>query len=235
MTKRENLKKSFSFMTVIIMALVLVFATVPVQAVSNPLSKMPTKFSGVVHKTVLWKGANYITPYYNSKVTIKVKSSNPKVAKVKGEAYAETNWETGKKEYAAGYTITPVSAGTAKIYVKVTVKGKTYSKTCTVKSYKWESPITNLKIGSTSYQSKLNKSNLVHTKRKIISGKVYYKVKRGFNVKVYANYYSDPKNKFSVKSKVIKSGQSLPKNTFEINVMGTSKKNKLTYVAEITK
>lgn len=235
MTKRENLKKKFSFMTVIIMALVLVFAIVPVQAASNPLSRMPTKSSGVAHKAVFWKGADYITPFYDSKVTIKVKSSNPKVAKVKGEAYAKTDWKTGKKEYAACYTITPVSAGTAKISVKVTVKGKTYSKTCTVKSCKWESPITNLKIGSANYQSKLNKSNLVHTKRQIISGKVYYKVKRGFNAKVYADYYSDPTNKFSVESKEIKSGQSLPQNTFGIYIRGTSKKNKLTYMAKIIK
>ena len=131
MLKKVNLKKSISIIAIAVMALVLMFAPASVQAASNPLAKMPTKARGVVHKGVFWKGADYITPYYNSKVKISVKSSNTKVAKVTGESYSEINWETGKKGYAACYTVTPVSGGTAKIYVKVTVKGKTYSRTCT--------------------------------------------------------------------------------------------------------
>lgn len=235
MLKKVNLKKSFSIIAIAVMALVLMFAPASVQAASNPLAKMPTKASGVVHKGVFWKGADYITPYYNSKVKISVKSSNTKVAKVTGESYSEINWETGKKGYAACYTVTPVSGGTAKIYVKVTVKGKTYSRTCTYRSYKWESPVTNLKIGATSYQAKLNKSNWVHTKRSTISGKVYYRVKPGFTVKVYAYYYTNPKNQFSAKSKLIKNGQSLPKNTYEIGVIGTAKRTGLRYSGKISK
>ena len=236
MLKKINFKKRFSFIAVVVMALVFIVVPVSGQAASNPLAKMPTKYSGVVYKAICWKGANYVTPYYDSRVKISVRSSNPKVATVKGESYSENNIGTGwKKKYAACYTITPVSGGTAKIYVKVTVNGKTYSKTCTVRSYKWESPITNLKIGSTSYQAKLNKTNFVHTKKKTISGKIYYKVKPGFAVNVYAHYYTNPKNKYSVELKVIKSGQALPPNTYEISVVGTSKKNALRYSGIISK
>ena len=234
MLKKVNLKKSFSIIAIAVMALVLMFAPASVQAASNPLSDMPTKISKVINDRNL-NGTMFSTPIYSSKVKLSVKSSNTKVAKVTGESYSEINWETGKKGYAACYTVTPVSGGTAKIYVKVTVKGKTYSRTCTYRSYKWESPVTNLKIGATSYQAKLNKSNWVHTKRSTISGKVYYRVKPGFTVKVYAYYYTNPKNQFSAKSKLIKNGQSLPKNTYEIGVIGTAKRTGLRYSGKISK
>lgn len=236
MLKKVNLKKRFSFIAVTIMILVLMLAPASVQAAANPLAKMPTKCSAVVHKAFFWKGANYVTPYYDSRVRISVRSSNPKVVTVKGESYADDDILTdGKKKYAAGYTITPVSGGTAKIYVKVIVNGKTYRKTCIVRSYKWESPVTNLKIGSTSYQAKFNKTNFVHIRKNTISGKVYYKVKPGFNVNVYAYYYTNPKNKYSVESKAVKSGQALPQNTYEISITGTSKKNAMRYIGKMSK
>ena len=130
---------------------------------------MPTKYSGVAYKKINWIGTYFSTPNYDSKVTIKVKNSNPKVAKVtcKNEVASD---DRNRKKYAGSYTITPISAGTAKIYVKVTVKGKTYTKTCSIRSYKWESPFTALKIGSSDYQKKLNNSNIVHTGKNIIRG-----------------------------------------------------------------
>ena len=236
MLKKVNLKKSISIIAIAVMALVLMVAPASVQAASNPLAKMPTKYSGVAYKKINWIGTYFSTPNYDSKVTIKVKNSNPKVAKVtcKNEVASD---DRNRKKYAGSYTITPISAGTAKIYVKVTVKGKTYTKTCSIRSYKWESPFTALKIGFSDYQKKLNNSNIVHTGKNIIRGKIYYKIKPEFKgkVDVYAEYYTKVGDIFEKHSKRIKSGQSLPKNTYRFTILATNKKNKLFYVSHIEK
>lgn len=234
MLKKVDLKKKFSYIAVAVMALVLMFAPASAQAASNPLAKMPTKASDIANKAILGIGDNFCTPEYNSKVKISVKSSNTKVATVKGNAYSYKDWQTGKRKYYAGYKITPVSGGTAKIYVKVKVSGKTYSKTCVFKSYKWQNPFTTFKIGSTNYTSKLNKTGVVRT-QKTINGKVYYKVRSGFSVKVTVGYYSNPKNLASWKTKTIKSGQTLPKNTENITIKAKSKKNGQIYTVGIYK
>ena len=112
----------------------LLMSTITVQAAANPLAKMPTKDGKVLHKVGGSYGDDFLTPEYSSKVTISAKSSNPKVARVEANAYKY------EKNYYAGYKTTPLSPGTTKIKVSVTVNKKTYTKVCTYTVYKWENP-----------------------------------------------------------------------------------------------
>ena len=223
MLKKVNLKKSFSIIAIAVMALVLMFAPASVQAASNPLSDMPTKISKVINDRNL-NGTMFSTPIYSSKVKLSVKSSNRKVVKVTGSG-SSMNYN-GRKKYYAFWDITPVSPGTAKIYIKVTVGKRVYNKTCTYKVYKWENPVTTLKINSTNYKNRINKTGSVHANAYIISGKLYYKTKSGFTVKAIAHSLYG-------KNTTLKNGCRLPKNTVNIEFQVKSQKNRQTYTIEI--
>lgn len=211
------LKKKMSIVTILCAAFLLLASSTVVQAAVNPLAKMPKKASGVANTAITGTGWDFMTPQYSSKVKIKVKSDNPKVATVKG--YVEQDVFT--KKYYAGYEIACVSPGTAKIKVTVTVNKKSYTKVCNYTVYKWENPFKTLKIGSKNYLSKFNKSGSLSLKQDI-SGKTFnFKLNSDFTF-VSANYQA--KGVWSDTS--LKPGKNkLPENTYKISICVKSKKN----------
>lgn len=195
-----------------------------VKAAGNPLSGMPTKDTRLIAPRT-WYGEDFLTGYYSSKVNISVKSSNPKVAKVKGTSYRDSS--AGKKQYYAGYSITPVSPGKTRVTVTVTVNKKKYTKTCLYTIYKWENPFKVLKAGSLNCQPLFQKTNHYKVKRKTLSGKFTYKLNSNFTiVSATARYYPNSKNKYMQKTVKLKNGQTLPKNTVSISIRAKSKKTK---------
>ena len=224
MTEKRCLKSKFSIMKVFGILFLLLMSTITVQAATNPLAKMPTKDGKVLHKVGGSYGDDFLTPEYSSKVTISAKSSNPKVARVEANAYKY------EKNYYAGYKTTPLSPGTTKIKVSVTVNKKTYTKVCTYTVYKWENPFKSIKIGVLDCKPLLQKSGAVGLKRKILNGKFTYKMNSDFVlINAYAYYYPNLKNIYGGKSVSLKNGQILPKNTTEISLRAKSKKNKQEY------
>ena len=223
--KREILRKYKYLATVLLLGIFFLLSSgTTVRAAGNPLAGMPTKDTRLIALRTGY-GEDFITGDYSSKVKISVKSSNPKVVKVKGTAYR--NSSEGKPKYYAGYSITPVSPGKAKITVTVTVNKKKYTKTCVYTIYKWENPFKVLKAGNLNCQPLFQKTNYCRLKRKTLSGKFTYKLKQDFTlVSATAMYYPNPKNKYMVKTVRLKNGQMLPKNTVDISIRAKSKKTK---------
>lgn len=215
----KHLKKKISIVTILFTVFLLLASSTVVQAAVNPLSKMPKKASGIANTAVTGIGAHYMTPEYTSKVKIKVKSYDPKIATVKG--FSEQNIMT--KKYYAWYEITCVSPGTTKIKVTVTVNKKSYSKICNYTVYKWENPLKTLKIGSKDQRSKFNKNSSFSAKQDI-SGKTFnFKLNPDFTfVSAIAQT-----NKDNVSLKPGKN--TLPQNTYKVFIQTKSKKNSNIY------
>lgn len=223
--KKEILRKYKYIVTVLLLGIFfLLNSGTTVKAAGNPLAGMPTKDTRLIAPRT-WYGDDFITGEYSSKVNISVKSSNPKVAKVKGTAYRDSSGR--KPQYYAGYSITPVSPGKTKITVTVTVNKKKYTRTCVYTIYKWENPFKVLKAGNLNCQPLFQKTNNYQSKRKTFSGKFTYKLKPDFTiVSATAMYYPNPKNKYMMKTVRLKNGQMLPKNTVDISIRVKSKKTK---------
>lgn len=223
-------KKKFSIATILLAVFISLISPATVQATSSPLAQMPTKSSYVLHHAVDAKGYDFCTPQYKSQIKISVRSSNTNVATVKGHRHSVKNYREKGNLYYAGYEVIPVSPGTTKIYVKVTIGKKSYSKTCSYTVYKWQNPFKALKIGSVNYQSKLNKGGAVLTNKKFFSGKFYYRLNSDFTLEsASAYYYTDPQKTYLMKTQKLKNGQTLPKNTYNIWIRAKSKKNHQLY------
>ena len=223
MTQKKVFRKSFSAAGFIFGFFLLLFSATTVHAATNPLAEMPRKDREVINRAIFAKGGNYVTPQYPSKMKIKVSSSNPKIATVKGNV----EWNDYSKSYYAWYEVKPLSPGTTKIKCSVTVNKKTYTKSCTYTVYKWENPFKSLKIGSVNYQSRFKKKGFYKTNSKTISGKFSYKLNKDFSlVRAEACYYTDPTKKYLTQYVNLKNGQKLPKNTVSIKIVAKSKKTK---------
>lgn len=224
MERKTYLKRKLPIAMVILGMFLLLISGITVNAATNPLADMPTKDTRLIAPRT-WYGEDVITNHYSSKVKISVKSSNPKVATVKGTSYQSSSG--GKRQYYAGYSITPVSPGKTKVTATVTVGKKKYTKTCVYTIYKWENPFITLKAGNLNCQPLFQKNNTYRLKRKTISGKFTYKTKADFTVvSATAMYCPDPKKRYVQKSVKLKNGQMLPKNTVYISIMAKSKKTR---------
>lgn len=232
MMEKAYLKRKFSIAAILFGSLLLLISATTVHAASNPLAKMPLKDSTVINKGIWWTGATFITPDLSSDVKISVTSSNPKVATVEGNGEKYTN-PFGSRCYA-WYKVIPVSPGTTKIKATVTYNKKTYTKTCMYTVYKWENPFKSLKVGSTNYQPRFQKSGVYEVNRSTISGKFTYKLNPGFVVTdISVQYYIDPDRSFLTESEKIKNGQKLPENTTIIHITAKSKKNNQEYTMRL--
>lgn len=230
--KEKNVLKKKDLMVIVLTGifLILISAVNVSAATNNPLAKMPKKDSEVLNRAIFAKGATFMTPYYSSEVKISVNNSNPSVATVKtGTGQNNYTENSSRGGYYAYYEVVPVSPGNTKIKVTVTINKKSYTKTCNYTVYKWENPFKKIKIGSTEYQSKLNKKGIYILKnKKTISGKITYKLNPDFVItKITACYYTDPNKKYLTQHKDLKNGDKLPKNTIYISICAKSKKNKL--------
>lgn len=227
--KKNYLRRKISAMLIFGVLFLMTVSAMTVHAAVNPLAKMRTKDSTVLHGMVGY-GDDFLTPSYSSKVVIHVTSSNSKVASVKGHSYKALNDYFDKKSgyyYYAGYQITPLSPGTTKIKATVTINKKTYTKVCTYRVYKWENPFKSIKIGSLDCKPLLQKSGNLGLKRKTLSGRFTYKLNSDFTlISAYATYYPDLKKSYLIKSMALKNGQTLPKNTICISMKAKSKKTK---------
>lgn len=228
--KKNYLRRKISAMLIFAVLFLMAVSVMTVHAAVNPLAKMPTKDSTVLHKTGGTYGDDFLTPSYSSKVVIRVTSSNSKVASVKGHSYKALKDYFNEKSgyyYYAGYQITPLSPGTTKIKTTVTVNKKTYTKICIYRVYKWENPFKSIKIGSFDCKPLLQKSGNLGLKRKTLSGRFTYKLNSDFAlVSAYATYCPNLKKSYLTESIALKNGQTLPKNTIYISIKAKSKKTK---------
>gem|GEM_PF-4201756 len=103
-----------------------------------------------------------------------VKSSNTKVAGVKINVNGDN--------YGKVLAITPKKAGTAKITFKLKINGTWKAYTMKIKAFKYQNPFSSIKIGNSKYTSKFNKTNSVKVSAKQLSGKLRYKLKKGYKV-----------------------------------------------------
>ena len=108
-----------------------------------------------------------------------LKNSNTKVAEVRTDMIGDN--------YGKLLSVTPKKAGTAKITFKLKINGKWKAYTMKIKAYNYQNPFSSLKIGGKNYTSKHNNVNFFET-TKAISGKLSYKLKKGYklnNILIY--------------------------------------------------
>lgn len=103
-----------------------------------------------------------------------VKSSNTKVAGVKIDVNGDN--------YGKVLVIMPKKAGTAKISFKLKINGTWKAYTMKIKTFKYQNPFSSIKIGNSKYTSKFNKTNSVKVSAKQLSGKLSYKLKKGYKI-----------------------------------------------------
>lgn len=193
-----------------------------VRAASNPLAKMPQK-TELMEKTRRYKGCDYLTPKYKTKVVMTAKSTNTKIVKVK--AY---NYKSSEGKYYSGYEVYPVGPGKASIQVTAKVGGKTYKKTCACTCYKYVNPFKSLKLGAKGYQDKYEKETVFTTNQKYLSGKLLYQLKADYSITdIWVSW--EKKNEdgtIDFGSKKIKNRAKLPAYTTSLSMAVKNKKTK---------
>lgn len=146
-------------------------------------------------------GMDFITPSYSSKIKMTATSSKKSVATVKAYTAKE-----GKKYY--GYIgINPKSKGTTTLTLKVTIKGKTYKKTCKVSVEKYVNPFDSLVIDGVDYTSKMDKKLDVVLSPDYFNGTISYKIKPDYKI---SYFYADDAN---FNSYDLSNGMKLKKKT----------------------
>lgn len=169
--------------TILIAALTMLASTVSVLAATkNPLAKMPRQVGSVASEincvSVTNKTAFY-TEAYNSKVSISVKNSNPKVADVQ---YYSTKLDVNGKLKNCGYFgVRYKKTGTTTITVTVKVNGKTYKRSCKYTFYKYTNPFKLFKKGNKNITAEF-KSAPSASVYSDVKGKYSYRLKNGYKV-----------------------------------------------------
>lgn len=196
MKKTEKRKKVFKKILGVIIALTVLFTTLPIQA-AEPDLYVPSKTTITIYpsKDTNMRGINKNKQYLCSvpKKATSLKTTNKTVVVLKQEA---------------GYTIylIPKKAGTATVSFKY--NGKTYKTQVSVKKY--VNPITSVKIGSITIAGSKFKSssNLTLNYAKFANKKVKTTVKLAKGWKL--NYGLDYLQNSWMRSEMVKNGGVIP-------------------------
>lgn len=220
------MRRKRNLLGIIVMFMFTFMMTAQLQAATlNPLANIP---QNDVIRTIVSSsggiGCDYFTPEFTKNFTLRAVSSNTKVAVPK--IYSFQNVRDGKKIYSKGIMIRQKGYGTAKITITAKVGAKTYKRNVVFKSYKYECPLTSIKINGKEYISKFRNPKWVstasdpyssHAKSMYVKlgatpyGKISFKTKSGYKVnsimvrKNVITDYSKPS------TKIIKNGQKIPK------------------------